>query len=430
MTSRARRPPNRPRPASATHAGAPKPLARRRSVLDALPPRATELSGWALLPLRAFLGVTFCFAGLQKLANPNFFNAADPSGMHAQLIAASRSSPLGGLLSHLVDHSTPLGLLIALSELAVGIGTLLGLWARIAACGGAALSLTLFLTVSYHSSPYYTGADIIFLFAWLPLIVAGAGPLSVDAWIARRAGAEHGRLPEDPVVLPFSAVQSLCGQYDQGRCRARRNAPCAIAPCPVLNGTLAPSSQIGDGQLSRRELMLGAVATGVAGLAGIATAGAAAGIGRAIGASPSPTPSVALPENAAPRTTTTQPPSTSTSAGASTTTTSSVPTPPGRAIGAASSVPVGGAATFRDPQNGLRSIVVQLQKGQFVAYDAVCPHAGCTVGYSPSQHLLVCPCHGSEFNPANGDVEQGPAARGLNAYTIAEGPDGQLYVVA
>jgi thiosulfate dehydrogenase [quinone] large subunit len=28
------------------------------------------LLGRALLPLRAFLGFTFCFAGLQKLANP------------------------------------------------------------------------------------------------------------------------------------------------------------------------------------------------------------------------------------------------------------------------------------------------------------------------------------------------------------------------
>jgi len=29
--------------------------------------------GWVLLPLRAFLGFTFCYAGLQKLANPDFF---------------------------------------------------------------------------------------------------------------------------------------------------------------------------------------------------------------------------------------------------------------------------------------------------------------------------------------------------------------------
>ena len=34
-------------------------------------PAAPEALGRVLLPLRAFLGFTFCFAGLQKLANPS-----------------------------------------------------------------------------------------------------------------------------------------------------------------------------------------------------------------------------------------------------------------------------------------------------------------------------------------------------------------------
>lgn len=33
----------------------------------------------------------------------------------------------------------------------------------------------LFLTVSYHTSPYDTGADIVFFFAWMALILAGSG---------------------------------------------------------------------------------------------------------------------------------------------------------------------------------------------------------------------------------------------------------------
>jgi hypothetical protein len=41
---------------------------------DAGPARRIAL---ALLPLRAFLGFTFCFAGLQKLANPDFFDASN-----------------------------------------------------------------------------------------------------------------------------------------------------------------------------------------------------------------------------------------------------------------------------------------------------------------------------------------------------------------
>jgi thiosulfate dehydrogenase [quinone] large subunit len=45
--------------------------------------------GRALLPLRAFLGFTFCFAGLRKLANPRFFDAADPASIQSQLTGAA-----------------------------------------------------------------------------------------------------------------------------------------------------------------------------------------------------------------------------------------------------------------------------------------------------------------------------------------------------
>ena len=60
--------------------------------------------------------------------------------------------------------------MIALGELAVGLGVLSGVLTRIAALGGMLLALMLFLTVSYHSDPYYTGADIVFLFAFTPLL--------------------------------------------------------------------------------------------------------------------------------------------------------------------------------------------------------------------------------------------------------------------
>ena len=103
---------------------------RRRVDFAAPPPRALTLSGWALLPLRAFLGVTFCFAGLQKLANPNFFNANSPSSIQAQLIASIRTSPIHELLGHLLGFAVPIGIVIALAELAVGLGTVLGLWTR------------------------------------------------------------------------------------------------------------------------------------------------------------------------------------------------------------------------------------------------------------------------------------------------------------
>jgi thiosulfate dehydrogenase [quinone] large subunit len=101
------------------------------------PVRAWTMAEWALMPLRLFLGVTFIYAGLQKLANPNFFRAASPISIQAQLIASSHTSPLRLLLTHLIPAAKPIGIVISFAELAVGLGVLLGLWTRIAAIGGA-----------------------------------------------------------------------------------------------------------------------------------------------------------------------------------------------------------------------------------------------------------------------------------------------------
>ena len=382
------------------------------------PPRAQQLAGWALLPLRAFLGVTFTFAGLQKLANPNFFDANSPVSIQAQLLASIRVSPLHLLLGHLLQFATPIGILISLGELAVGLGMLLGLWTRLAAVGGALLALTLFLTVSFHSSPYYTGADIVFLFAFLPFIVAGAaGAPSLDRRLAKRASEELGHGDPTPFVLPFSKVQDLCGSYDAGRCRAQAGRPCAPAGCPVLEPTDdETTSVLKPDEVDRRTVVLGASAVAVAGAVGVVIAGSAAGLGRAIGGAPKEQSST---NTLTPESTTTTAPN------SSVTPTTSL----GTAIGAATSVPVGGAGKFTLP-SGDPGLVLQPIKDTFVAYDAVCPHAGCTVAFSKAADLIACPCHGSEFKVSNGDVIAGPAPHGLTAYPVTKGSDGQLYVKA
>ncbi len=397
---------------------------RRRTRFDRPPPRPFALSGWALLPLRAFLGFTFCFAGLQKLANPNFFDANSPSSIQAQLIASIRISPLHQLLGHLLHYAVPIGILIALAELAVGLGALLGLWTRVAAAGGIVLSLTLFLTVSFHSSPYYTGADIVFLFAWIPLLLAGSGGvLSLDAVIAGRVAAENKVGPPTMVPISFDVVQQVCGHYDKDTCTARGREPCDVYRCPFLTDERGSIVQRGPDAVDRRTLVLGGTAVAAAAVAGAVAAGAAAGLGRAVGGAKSPEGggtsalSAATPAGGAGTTTTSAPSAATTTTGAASS---------GTRIGLASQVPVGGAATFTDPATGDPGLVLQLTHGQFVAYDAICPHAGCTVGYSPGAKLIVCPCHGSEFDPTSGAVISPPAPRGLTPIHLAVNANGEL----
>ncbi len=406
---------------------------RRRVRFDAPPPRALALSGWALLPLRAFLGATFCFAGLQKLANPNFFNANSPSSIQAQLIASIRISPLHDLLGHLLRFAVPIGIVVALAELAVGLGAILGLWTRVAAVGGMVLAFTLFLTVSFHSSPYYTGADIVFVFAWVPLVLAGSGGvLSLDGVIAARVAGEFDLGPPTVVPVRFAVVQQLCGHYENDACSAKAGNRCDVHGCPFLSAELTGRggtvSERAVDAVDRRTVVLGGAAAVAAAVTGGVVAGTAAGLGRVVGGAKSPaSESVSLSPS--------RPGATDASgSGSSTTTTvpeSSVPNttaPAGTPIGLASQVPVGSAASFTDPKTGDPGLVLQLAKGRFVAYDAICPHAGCTVGYSSAANLIVCPCHGSEFDPSTGAVVSPPAPHGLSSIQVAVDANGDLVV--
>lgn len=411
-------------PAQTRRAGASTPHRRRRTRFDAPPPHWFTLSGWALLPLRAFLGFTFCFAGLQKLANPNFFNANSPSSIQAQLIASIRISPVHLLLGHLIRFAVPIGIVIAVAELAVGLGAVLGLWTRVAAAGGILLSLTLFLTVSFHSSPYYTGADIVFVFAWIPLLLAGSGGvLSLDAAIAAKVASEHKHGPQTMVPIRFELVQQVCGNYEADTCAAQDRQPCDVRRCPFLVDERGSIVQRGPDAVDRRTLVLGGTAVAASAVIGAVAAGAAAGLGRAVGGAPSPSgagTSALSPTGPAAGSVTT---STTTPGGASTT----IAPAAGKRIGLASQVPVGGAATFTDPATGNPGLVLQLAKDRFVAYDAVCPHAGCTVGYAPGAKLIVCPCHGSEFDPTTGAVVSPPAERGLAPIHVALDANGSLF---
>lgn len=63
-----------------------------------------------------------------------------------------------------------------------------------------------------------------------------------------------------------------------------------------------------------------------------------------------------------------------------------------------------------------------------VAYSAICTHLGCTVlGTLTKENLIICPCHGSEFDPAKGAaVARGPANRPLPSLPITLGSDGSV----
>jgi len=332
----------------------PEPAGRPAASLLA---RLRDTPGGPQIILRAFLGVTFTYAGLQKLANRFFFNAANPGSIQAQLHASIATSPIGPLVRVAAHAPVLVGLLIALGELAVGLGTLFGLFGRIAAAGGMALSLILFLSVSFNTTPYFYGSDIVFFFAWTPLVLGGCGAWSLDSALAKREAGERATARVGPAPMTPAALD-------------RRAAARKVASALAL-GSLA-----------------------------VVTAGITATVGRMFASTSrtSAAPTLSRPTTGPEGETSTK----------------------GTYIGLASDVPVGGASQFTDPGQGVPAYVVHPSKSSFVAFSAVCTHMGCTVGFYEPALQFRCPCHGSIFSAVTGEVIQGPATVPLPSIPIAE----------
>ncbi|MFJ6695988.1 DoxX family protein [Streptomyces sp. NPDC091272] len=152
-----------------------------------------EPRGWkhtanrfALLPLRIFLGITFSYAGLDKLTDSAFLSASGTGSIGELMTSVRDSSAVPWLVDLALKAPAGFGYAIAIGELLVGVATLIGLFGRVAAVGGALISLSLWLTVSWQSTPYYYGNDLAYLMAWLPLVLAGPTVFSLDAMRALR----------------------------------------------------------------------------------------------------------------------------------------------------------------------------------------------------------------------------------------------------
>ena len=187
---------------STNRGSSPSKNGRQRLSQDA---RLAEV-GWVLLPLRAFLAVTFLYAGLSKLFDRNYLDASSPLGVRSQMLHAAVGSPISSLVTFSAQYATLVGLMIACGEVAAGLGALIGLFTRAAAALGGLLALSFFLTVSWHSSPYYFGSDIVFVFAWTPLLIGGHGGLLSVGTVIRRRARQRMRLPAVPDPRESAAV--------------------------------------------------------------------------------------------------------------------------------------------------------------------------------------------------------------------------------
>lgn len=357
---------------------APESSLRERLERASVPARA-------LLPLRFFFGLTFVYAGLDKLLDPRFFDASSPASIVAQLAEFARVSPLAPIVRLSEPFAIPIGLLIAIAEIAIGLGALTGLAFRLAAAGGALLSLLFWLTASWTTHPFYYGPDLPYAFGWVVLALAGDGGLLVPRWV-RELGAPV--LDDWPGSVRSAAARRL-------RDPRAATAEEAAARRQVLQAGVLGAAAIAVASLavplrffSRR-----------GGDASVLAAGDVAGPSSSDG----PTPRATSGPATSPGATATQAPL------------------GGLAVASIANVDAKGAVRFRIPASAPSSmpagdpgVIVKLPDGSYAAYDATCTHEGCRVGWDAKDGVLLCPCHGAAFDPADhGAVLGGPTNQPL-----------------
>lgn len=306
---------------------------------------------YGTVPLRLFLGLTFVYAGLQKITDPGFLQPGSTTYIGTQLQGFATHSPIGFLLDWLalpVPQLAGIGVIVA--ELVIGALVILGLATRSAAAAGALVSFVFFLTASWTVQPYFLGSDSIYTVAWITLALIG----------------DQGVLSARPLF--FTTTRS--------------------------SGVKAPAAT----DLARRRLL-------------IQIGGASVALVWVLALLPRTRGSIAAISNASPSAAPTP-----------------VASPTGTKIGTLADLQSQGSLTFSDPTSGDPSVAVSLPGGNVVAFDAVCTHAGCQVNYDSGQRLLVCPCHGAQFDPAHGAaVVTGPAPTALPSIKVQVGSDGGVY---
>ena len=76
-------------------------------------------------------------------------------------------------------------------------------------------------------------------------------------------------------------------------------------------------------------------------------------------------------------------------------------------------IPVGGGTVL----HATKVVVTQPKAGEFKAFSAICTHMGCTVA-GVANGTITCPCHGSTYDMATGQVTGGPAPAPLPSKTV------------
>ena len=86
-------------------------------------------------------------------------------------------------------------------------------------------------------------------------------------------------------------------------------------------------------------------------------------------------------------------------------------------------------AWTRHARNAVGSVFLErLDATNVRAFQAACPHLGCSVEWRGEKKQFFCPCHNSAFSHDGTIVGKSPSARGLDTLEVAVREDGDVWV--
>lgn len=336
--------------------------------------------GVAAVVLRAFLGGTLLYSGLDKFIFDPRFLQADGVGSIGDTLRFFVTA--GGPLAPLVEavalpQPVAIGVAMAFAQLLVGGSLLSGAWVRIGALLGAGISLTLALTASWGISPYYLGNDLPYLIGFLVLAALGdGGALRVGAPAQR--GYDPGRRAVLASGASIFAVLFALVLLDRTRLSS------ILTGGSASSGSPSPSS----------------------------------------GPSTSPEPSTSSPATAGPSASApasskpTQAPSPSSTPSAS----SGGGSAAGTVINGGKGLGSGQALNF---SAGGTDAVLLKDGATYRAFERACTHQGTNVEWEQGSGTFYCNNHGARFS-STGAVVMGPAVIPLRPITVSVAADGTV----
>jgi menaquinol-cytochrome c reductase iron-sulfur subunit len=72
----------------------------------------------------------------------------------------------------------------------------------------------------------------------------------------------------------------------------------------------------------------------------------------------------------------------------------------------------------REPNQPIGAVYLRRQGASVACFNAICPHAGCFIGYAADRKIFQCPCHTSSFELDGQRILPSPSPRNMDPLEV------------